>query len=194
MASLEVVADPTPPRAGTASPLKKKRGRHRGSLAASRTTCKFDVEEGVDLLTDAADKIHPPVALGPKYLPKERKRSNEPHMSSLDENSEVLLQLAKLAPNGYLDPYRLRDLLLALHRLYGIFKPDDTVEGQTSLTTRAPVAADKWRIWFRIARETKLYRKGSLARVTLLSCALCRQIYLVIDRVYLCNNAGSSRQ
>ena len=134
--------------AATAPPegdAKRKRGRPKGSNSNRASNTKFSLDEGVDALSDEASRSNRPYDWDGKSYPKP-KRSNGPHIDGLEKHYAVLGPLVRLTPNGYPDPYYLRDLLMKLHEVYKIFKTDDSVEGQMSLQVRALVAADKWRI------------------------------------------------
>ena len=100
------------------------RGRPKGSTNGFRMkTVKFDVASGVEAFTDLASNTHHPGwEWNGKSYPK-MKRSNGPNMDSLNRHSPVLKILIWLAPNGYPDPYRLRDLLVQLHGLFKILDP-----------------------------------------------------------------------
>ena len=74
------------------------------------------------------------------------KRSNGPNMDSLNRHSPVLKILIWLAPNGYPDPYKLRDLLVQLHGLFKILDPRSEGEANLSLGSVAILASDRWRI------------------------------------------------
>ena len=54
--------------------------------------------------------------------------------------------LFHLAPNGYPDPYKLRDLFVKLHDIYGILSPRHEADKDLSLASVAILAADRWRI------------------------------------------------
>ena len=96
------------------------RGRPKGATNGFRMkTVKFDVASGVEAFTDLASNTHHPGwEWSGKSYPK-MKRSNGPNMDSLNRHSPVLKILIWLAPNGYPDPYKLRDLLVQLHGLVG---------------------------------------------------------------------------
>ena len=100
----------------------------------------------MDLMADTADMIHPDWTWDGTTYPK-TKRSHGPNQAALDDHAEVLVNLFKLAPNGYPDAYKLRDLLMQLHLVYNIFPKDDrSAESKLVLSTRALMAADRWRI------------------------------------------------
>ena len=70
-------------------------------------------------------------------------------MPSLNEHGAVLLLLFHLAPNGYPDPYKLRDLFMRLLDIYGILNPRHEADKYLSLNSVAILAADRWRIMCR---------------------------------------------
>ena len=100
------------------------RGRPKGSTNGFRMkTVKFDVASGVEAFTDLASNTHHPGwEWNGKSYPK-MKRSNGPNMDSLNRHSPVLKILIWLAPNGYPDPYKLRDVLVQLHGLFKMLDP-----------------------------------------------------------------------
>ena len=69
-------------------------------------------------------------------------------MCALDMHSEPLYVLNGLAPNGYPDAYCLRDTLVKLDQVYGVFTEarDGSAENNMTLNNRAMLAADRWRI------------------------------------------------
>ena len=90
---------------------------------------KFSVAAGADALADTASMAddHPGWDWEGKAYPK-TERSHGPNMQSLDDHSEFLKVLIRLAPNGYADAYKLRDLLLQLHNLFQIFPMDESAQ------------------------------------------------------------------
>ena len=60
-----------------------------------------------------------------------------PSMAALNDHSPVLFVLIRLAPNGYPDAYRLRDLLMRMATVSSIFPEDRSYEATLSLKTRA---------------------------------------------------------
>ena len=64
----------------------------------------------------------------------------------LNDHSPVLFVLIRLAPNGYPDTSRLRDLLMQMATVFSIFAHDTSYEATLSLKTRAVMAADRWRV------------------------------------------------
>ena len=97
----------------------KKRGRPRGASNCTRQkTVKFSIDEGMKLMAATArTSHHPEWDWEGKSYPK-TKRSHGPNHAALDDHGEVLFKLIWLAPNGYPDPFRLRDLLIQLHILF----------------------------------------------------------------------------
>ena len=68
-------------------------------------------------------------------------------MDGLNDHSEPLKQIiGELAPNGYPDGHRLRDLFVHLHSIYKIFDPRPETDKCLSLPMMAILAADRWRI------------------------------------------------
>ena len=138
-------------QAGTATDAdtgttKRARGRPKGSCGTRVKTAKFQIEDGVDILADTAcTSNHPLWDWDGKTYPK-CKRTHGPNQQALDEHSVVLTGLFRLAPNGYPDAYKLRDLLLKLHGLFDIFPKDNSAEALMAIGTRAIVAADRWRV------------------------------------------------
>ena len=63
----------------------------------------------------ANTSYHPGWDWDGKMYPK-TKRSQGPDMEKLNDHSDVLLLLMQIAPNAYPDAYRLRDLLMTLHK------------------------------------------------------------------------------
>ena len=123
-----------------------RRGRPKGSHARRIRTAKFTIAEGMDALADTADKkTHPECDWDGRSYPK-TKRSHGPSQASLNDHAEVLLKLFRLAPNGYLDVYNLRDLWLELHTVFGIFEQDLSTESRLPPSHRAMLAADRWRV------------------------------------------------
>ena len=94
------------------------RGRPKGATNGFRMkTVKFDVASGVEAFTDLASNTHHPGwEWNGKSYPK-MKRSNGPNMDSLNRHAAVLKKPIAVAPNGYPDQYRLRDVLLNLHTI-----------------------------------------------------------------------------
>ena len=124
----------------------RKRGRPKGSFSPRVRTVKFSVLEAVDSLADtAANTFHPGWEWDGKAYPK-TKRSHGPNMDSLNRHSPVLKILFWLAPNGYPDPYKLRDVWIQLHGLFKILGPRPEGEALLSLSSVAALAADRWRI------------------------------------------------
>ena len=124
----------------------KRRGRPKGHQIPRIKTFKLDINEGVSAFADlASKKPSPNWEWEGKSYPK-TKRSHGPNQGSLNEHSELLEILFKLAPNGYPDAYRLRDVLVKLHMLFHIFADDDSQESQLSIGNRAMLAADRIRI------------------------------------------------
>jgi len=128
---VEKVAEQAAPAeaAGLAEPAQvapRGRGRPKGCGFNHRIkTTKFSVAEGVDRMTDLASNTHHPWwAWDGKMYPK-TKRSHGPNADSLNRHAPVLMVLMVLAPNGYPDPYRLRDLFVQLHSLFNIFEHRD---------------------------------------------------------------------
>ena len=136
-----------PTEAAAQAEPARGRGRPKGCSFASRIqTAKFDLDEGVDALTDlAANTFHPWWTWDGKSYPK-TKRSHGPNMDSLNRHAPVLIKLIALAPNGYPDPYKLRDVLLNLHNLFKVFDPRSEGEKLLSLSSVAILAADRWRV------------------------------------------------
>lgn len=127
----------------------KKRGRPKGVGKPRVRTMRFDIESAVRMFADTASK-KPSNEWnwdGTSY-PK-TKRSHGPCVESLNKHAEVLSILVHFAPNGYPDPYVLRDLLAKLHSIFDIFTNpfyESHSEEKHSLSTRAMLASDRWRI------------------------------------------------
>jgi len=133
------------PAADQAAPARG-RGRPKGSTCPRTKTVKLDVANGVRAFTDLASNTHHPGwEWSGRSYPK-MKRSNGPNMDSLNRHSPVLKILIWLAPNGYPDPYKLRDVLVQLHGLFKILDPRHEGEEALSLSSVAILAADRWRI------------------------------------------------
>ena len=127
---------------------EKKRGRPRGVGCSRVKTINFDLNDAVGRLSEVAAKknLNRNWDWDGKQYPK-TKRSHGPHQEGLDTHAEVLLQLIKLAPNGYPDPYRLRDTFIQLHNIWHIFEyHEHSVEAGMSVMNRAMLASDRWRI------------------------------------------------
>ena len=73
---------------------------------------------------------------------------NMERMSELNDHSPVLFVLFRLAPNGDPNMLRLRDLLVQLHDVFGIFSEDGSDEAELWLSTRAALSAERWRVMF----------------------------------------------
>ena len=54
-------------------------------------------------------------------------------MEGLDDHSPVILGLFRMAPNDDPDLPRLRDLLMQLHDVFGIFPDDETNEAKQTV-------------------------------------------------------------
>ena len=64
----------------------------------------------------------------------------------LNDHCEVLLALIRIAPNGHVNLLSLRDVLIRLHNLFGIFPRDGPTRGiaRLSIGCRAALAAERW--------------------------------------------------
>ena len=92
---------------------KRGRGRPKGTSAPRVRTYKVDVDEGVKAFACLARAKDHEWHWDGKSYPK-TKASHGPDIFSLAVHKEPLKILIGLAPNGYPDPYRLRDLLVRL--------------------------------------------------------------------------------
>jgi hypothetical protein len=134
--------------AATALEPMKKRGRPTGSGCIMTKPVDFDIEDAVDALSDIA--CQPPQ--GPwnwdgSTYPLCLSESMSPvSMECLDDHSPVLFVLFRLAPNGDPNMLRLRDLLMQLHDVFGIFPEDETDKAKLWFSTRAALAAEQWRV------------------------------------------------
>ena len=99
------------------------RGRPKGITATRIKTIKFDVYRAVDLFTDLASNTHHPMWTWDGRSYPKTKRSHGPNLDSLSGHWPVLKELIALAPNGYPDTYKLRDLFTRLHSIFKIFDP-----------------------------------------------------------------------
>ena len=123
----------------------RKRGRPKGISTPRVKTVKFDINEAVDAMSDlAANTFHPGWEWHGKSYPK-TKTSHGPNMEALNMHLP-LKKLVALAPNGYPDPYKLRDLFIALNTLYRIFENRADSEKHLSVNSLCMLAADRWRI------------------------------------------------
>lgn len=140
---MEAVAEEA---AESAAPARG-RGRPKGCSFTSRVrTVKFGLDTGVATMHPLAINADlPGWTWGGRSYPK-TKRSHGPNMHSLNHHSTFLKLLFELAPNGYPDPYRLRDLFVQLHDIYTIFDPRSEADRLLSLPRIAILAADRWRI------------------------------------------------
>ena len=106
----------------------KKRDRPSGNIK----TVKFNGVDGMSALADTATlRDHPRWDWDGKSYPK-TKWSRNPNCESLDDHGDVLVELIGLAPNGYPDPYRLKDLLIHMHDIFKVFPSDDSAESKMS--------------------------------------------------------------
>jgi hypothetical protein len=144
-------AEPAATATAATATAATARGRGRpkaslGNLQHRVKTVKFDLDHAVNLFHPVASMCyHPSWSWDGRCYPK-TKRSHGPNMQSLNEHGAVLLMLFHLAPNGYPDPYRLRDLLMRLQDIYGILNPRHEADKYLSLSSVAILAADRWRI------------------------------------------------
>ena len=124
---------------------EKKRGRPRGVGFTRVKTIKFDLSDAVEKLSDLAakkNKVYDWDWDGKQY-PK-TKRSHGPHQEGLSTHAAVLYHLLDLAPNGYPDPYRLRDTFIQLHNVWHIFEyHEHSAEPGMSVMNRAMLASDR---------------------------------------------------
>ena len=131
--------------AETAHPKPETRGRPPGKESSSRVkNIRFDIEHGVELLADLAEKNSVSFDWDGSAYPK-TKRTQGPSQEGLVVHAPVLLHLLTLAPNGYPCPYRLRDLLCKLHIKFTIFGDNHFLDCNPLMKT-AMAAADRWRI------------------------------------------------
>ena len=131
--------------AETALPKPLRKGRPKGCSRVQ--VVHFSIDEGMEMLGELAAKKNYalPWDWDGKGYPK-RRRSQGPNQESLTSHAEILYHLLKLAPNGYPCPYRLRDLLIQLHNRWNIFPNDRSEEASMSLSNRAMLACDRWRL------------------------------------------------
>ena len=137
------------PAATATAATAKGRGRPKASLGNLQhrvKTVKFDINHAVTLFHPVASNMHHPSWTWDGRCYPKTKRSHGPNMPSLNEHSAVIKLLLLLAPNGYPDPYKLRDLLTQLHDIYGIFNPRTEADKYLSLPGVAILAADRWRV------------------------------------------------
>ena len=126
---------------------KRGRGRPKGIQAARCLTSKFDLNHGVDVLADTASNTYHPLWTWDGRMYPKIKRSQGPSLDGLNDHSSPLKKLiGELAPNGYPDSYKMRDLLVHLHAIYKIFEPRAEADKFLSLPMIAILAADRWRI------------------------------------------------
>ena len=141
--SCSTIAEPAEP-AITDESQRRGRGRPKGTGIPRIHTCKLDIDTGIAAFTDLACRTNNKWAWDGTSYPK-TKRSQGPNVDSLVVHSEPLKILLQLAPNGYPDPYRLRDLLMKMHFKFNIFEKCKG-EAHLNLSNRAIIAADRWRI------------------------------------------------
>ena len=141
--SCSTIAEPAE-QAITDESQKRGRGRPKGTGIPRIHTSKFDIEKGLAAFSDLACRTNLKWAWDGTSYPK-TKRSHGPNVESLAMHSEPLKILLQLAPNGYPDPYRLRDLLVKLQNMFNIFA-NCKLEAHLNLANRAILAADRWRI------------------------------------------------
>ena len=67
-----------------------------------------------------------------------------PDLLLLNNHSRVLLALFRLKPNGHISRIGLRDVLIRLHNVFGIFPKDSPVAYRTFIPRRAAKAAERW--------------------------------------------------
>ena len=127
----------------------RKRGRPRGLRKTRVRTTRFSIESAIGLFTDTCTKKPSPEWNWDGTAYPKTKRSHGPCLESLDKHSEVLRVMLGISPNGYPDPYVLRDLLVQLQTIFNIFDNPwfkSHNEERQSWTNRAMLASDKWRI------------------------------------------------
>ena len=112
--SLAVYGVPEAMAAPAATALTPYKPRH------SQHWVKFSIADGFQRLTNAATAAPYPFDWDGSAYP-ELNRSSGPDTEALDQHSDVLIHLVHLTPNGCPDPFLLRDLLIMLHWLFGIF-------------------------------------------------------------------------
>ena len=109
---------------------------------------KVNKADGVNALKDIAEKKQTEAWSwhGTTYC--KRTKESRPHKGSLNDHSEVLRELIRLAPTTRLSRYSLRDILFQLHIQTGIF---DGIARERSLQLHevATAAADRWCIMLR---------------------------------------------
>ena len=132
------------------------RGRPKGCCFKNREqTIKFSVQEGVEALAEiAANTYHPGWVWSGMSYPT-LKWGNSPNMDFLNRH-RPLEKLIALAPNGRPDPWRLRDLLVSLHDIYGIFNKREESEVHLPLSGVAKLAAGRWQ---KMCRHIALLRR-----------------------------------
>ena len=98
----------------------------------------FDMADAVDALSDIA--CQPPQGPwnwdGSTYPLCSLGCMSPVDMEGLDDHSPVLLGLFRMAPNDDPDLPKLRDLLMQLHDVFGIFPEDETDKAKLWLSTR----------------------------------------------------------
>ena len=147
----------TPPPQAPAETAPRKpetRGRPKGTGSGFRVkNVYFDPGHGMNLLWDIAGNDNPSGTWNWDGKAYPKTRTQGPNQEGLANHAEVLSRLLTLAPNGYPCPYRLRDLLCKLHTVFKIFEHDDSA---LNLSSRAMLAADRWRIMCKHCLSLKL--------------------------------------
>ena len=113
-------------------------------------TCftKVNKSDGVNALKDIAEKNQTRTWSWTGTTYAKNSKGARPHKGSLNDHSEVLRELIRLAPTTRLSRYSLRDILFQLHIQTGIF---DGIARERSLQLHevATAAADRWCIMLR---------------------------------------------
>ena len=112
----------------------ERRGRPKGTKVPRMKTWKFDLNVAVEKFMDIASRCHHPEWNWDGTMYPKTKRSQGPSQDALQDHSDVINILLQLAPNGYPDPYILRNVLMQLHGIKNYSTTD--LEGVHSAASR----------------------------------------------------------